>query len=242
MVGRRKISDDSRIVLEHEDLRDVDLSGRDLIQFSSLGCRFEACRFDKVKIQDGSFGAGGVASEYVDCTFDGARIRFGPGGYARYVRCSFRHVDLRDWFCFAVELVDCTFSGRIRKAFFNGTLPEAERAAAGRERNEFRGNDLSAMDLVDVSFRTGIDLSQQRLPLGPKYVYLPDAAETIRRVRAEVIGWADLEDRAAAMALIKSFQNETAGGQRQLLLREDDYASLPKRAVEKLFLSLSRMG
>jgi hypothetical protein len=35
--------------------------------------------------------------------------------------------------------------------------------------------------LIDVSFRTGIDLSQQRLPSGPDYLYLPNAAETMRR-------------------------------------------------------------
>jgi len=237
-VGRTKIDDNSRVVLDHQALHRIDLSGRKLAQFSSTACRFEASRFEGAEIESASFGAGRAVSEYVDCSFDRARIHFGPGGCARFVRCSFRDVDLRDWYCFAVELVDCAFSGRLRKAVFNGTVPDRERTTAGRERDEFRGNDFSAMDLVDVAFRTGIDLRQQRLPSGSKYVYLPDAANAIQRTRAEIIVWNDLGLRRTAMALIKSLEDEVAGGQRQLLLRPDAYAGVPKEAVDAVFASL----
>lgn len=89
----------------------------------------------------------------------------------------------------------CTFSGRLRKAVFNGTVPHDTRAMLGREHNEFGGNDFAAMDLLDVAFRTGIDLSKQRLPSGPEYLYLPAAADAIQRARAEVLGWHDLDLR-----------------------------------------------
>lgn len=229
------------VVLDHDELRGADFSGRKLVQFSSVGSILEACRFDKTKIEDASFGSGREMSEYIECSFDGARIRFGPGGYTRFVRCSFRDVDLRDWFCFTVELIDCIFSGQLRKAFFNGSVPEEKRGNAGRERNEFRGNDFTAMELIDVTFRSGIDLAQQRLPSGPDYLYLPDAAATLQRARAEVMHWGDLDLRQPAFAILNSLEEEQAGGQRQLLLRSKDYAgdsNIRKDAVDAVFALL----
>jgi hypothetical protein len=240
-VGKAGIDDSQRVVLDQEDLHGVDFSGRKLVQFSASGSRLEACRFDNAKIEDASFGSGSETSEYVECSFDGARIRFGPGGYARFVRCSFRDVDLREWFCFAVELIDCTFSGRLRKAFFNGTVPEDKRASAGRERNEFRGNDLSAMALIDVAFRSGIDLTQQKLPSGPDYIYVPDANEAVQRARASVVGWEDLGVRQPAMTLINLLEQDVAAGQRQLFLRPADYTKLGQDEVDAV-MALLRDG
>jgi hypothetical protein len=240
VVGWAKIDPEKRVVLSREKLRGADFSGRGLEQFSSEGSRLEACQFDKMRIQSASFGAGRAPSEYVECRFDGARIRFGPGGSARFVGCSFRDVDLRDWFCFRVELVDCVFTGRMRHSFFNGTVPEHERAFVGRERNEFRGNDFSGMKLEDVGFRTGIDLTQQRLPSGPEYLYLPDAAAAVQRARAEVVQWDDLDRRREAMVFNNGLEEDVAKGQRQLLLRPDDY-SVPKDvkdALESVFTLL----
>jgi uncharacterized protein YjbI with pentapeptide repeats len=230
-VGKARINETQTVVIDHQQLAGADFSGRKLVQFSAVGSRLHACRFDKSKIEGASFGAGRDTSEYVECSFDGVRIRFGPAGYARFVRCSFRDVDLRDWFCFTVELVDCTFSGRLRKAFFNGTVPEDDRVTVGRERNEFHGNDFSAMTLIDVGFRSGIDLTQQRLPSGPDYLYAADAAEAVQRARASVIGWDDLDLRQRAMKLVKILEENVAVGQRQLFLRPANYSKLGKDAV-----------
>jgi hypothetical protein len=237
-VGKANINKSQCVVLDHEQLRDVDFSGRKLVQFSSVGSRLEACRFDKTKIEDASFGGGREMSEYVDCSFNGGRIRFGPGGYARFLRCSFRDVDLRDWFCFTVELINCTFSGRMRKAFFNGTVPEEKRANAGRERNEFRGNDFSEMILIDVAFRSGIDLTQQKLPFGPDYIYVPEAVEAVQQARTRVISWDDVGLRQPAMTLIKLLEEELEAGQRQLFLRHSDYATLGREAVDAVMVLL----
>lgn len=237
-VGVTRIDDSQRVVLDHDRLVGADFSGRKLVQFSANGSRLERCRFDKAKIDSGSFGAGRETSEYVDCSFDGARIRFGPGGNARFVRCSFRDVDLRDWFCFGVELIDCTFSGRMRKAFFNGAVPEDKRAMIGREHNEFHGNDFSAMTLIDVGFRSGVDLTQQQLPSGPDYLYVPDAAEAVQRARAGVIGWDDLDLRQPATTIIKILEEEVAAGQSQLFLRPADYSKLRKDAVDAVMALL----
>jgi hypothetical protein len=238
VVGWAKIDPEKSVDLSHEELHGADFSGRRLEHFSAGASRLEACRFDKVRIESASFGGGRAPSEYIECSFDGARIRFAPGGLARFARCSFRDVELRDWVCFAVELVDCVFTGRLRHAFFNGTVPEDQRVFVGRERNEFRGNDFSGMKLEDVGFRTGIDLAQQRLPSGPEYLYLPDAATTVQRARAEVVQWDDLDRRREAMVLINILEEEVVKGQRQLLLRPDDYSALRKDAIDGVFTLL----
>jgi hypothetical protein len=244
-VGKARVDESQRVVLDHGHLQGADFSGRKLVQFSAVGSRLEGCRFDKAKIEDASFGVGRETSEYVECSFDGARIRFGPGGYTRFVRCSFQNVDLRDWFCFTVELVDCTFSGRLRKAFFNGTVPEEKRGNAGRDHNEFHNNDFSAMEFIDVAFRTGIDLTEQRLPSGPDYLYLPDATAAIRRARAEVVHWEDLDMRQPALTFLNSLDEELVDGQRQLLLRSKDFAgytSIRDDVVEAVFAQLQSSG
>jgi hypothetical protein len=237
-VGSTKISDDDRVVLNGADLRAADFSGRKLQQFSAAGSRLVECRFDKARIESASFGGGREISEYVDCVFDGSHIAFGPGGYARFVRCSFRDAELHDWFCFAVELVDCTFSGRLRKAVFNGTVPEDKRAVVKRERNEIRDNDFTDADLIDVAFRTGIDLTAQQLPSGPQYVFLADAPTALQHARAEITHWDDLELRRKALQLLGTLEDETGGGQRQLLLRKDDFPRSLRDAVDAVFALL----
>jgi hypothetical protein len=229
------IPEDQWVVLDEAELVGEDFSRRRFFQFSAVGSRFESCRFERVRIESASFGAGRATSEYLDCTFDGARLRMGPGGFARFVRCSFREVQIRDWFGFAVELVDCTFSGRLRKAFFNGTVPTDQVLAAGRSINEFKGNDFSEMDLVDVSFRTGIDLTQQRLPTGPQYLFVADAMRAVAHARAQVIAWEDLELRQQAMPVLRVLEAEVERGQRQLLLRVDDFPPRKRPAAAAVF-------
>ena len=107
-AGRVRIRPDVRLVLHDVDLRDADFSGRKLLQLSVAGSLMTGCRFEKVRAQ-ATLGGGTKMSRFVDCSFDGSRLTLGGGGYARFERCSFRDVDLRHWFCFAVELVDCTF-------------------------------------------------------------------------------------------------------------------------------------
>lgn len=243
VVRREPLSKYKIIGLQHARLRGEDFSNRKLDWFNAHDCRFEECRFDGLRIaRSASFGEGREQSLYIDCSFDGARIRYIDGGNSRFVRCSFRNVDLRDWFCFETELVECTFSGRLRNAIFNGAVHEKDRPWVGRDRNEFRGNDFSNMELMGVSFRTGIDLAQQRLPSGPQYLYLPDAATAVQRAREEVIGWNDFELRREAMVLIRTLEFELQGGQRQLFLRTDSPSPLRREAEEPVFGILRRFA
>ena len=243
--GRITIPDDPRVVLDHARLDGEDYSGRTLWQFASIGSHLHACKFDQTKIRSAAFGSGRETSEFVECTFDGARMNMGPGGFSRFVRCSFHNVTIRDWICFAVEMIDCKFSGRLETAIFNGTVPEDERAIIGRASNAFHGNDFSAMDLCDVTFRTGIDLTKQILPSGKDYLFLPYAAATVSRAKSHVIGWNDEEMRRGAMAIIQGLEYELLGGQQQLLLRASDrdgISGIPQKAVDGLFALLREDG
>jgi uncharacterized protein YjbI with pentapeptide repeats len=220
-------------------LRGEDYSYRKLMQFGTIGSCLEKCKFDGAQIDCAQFGAGREMSEFIDCSFDGARMEMGPGGCARFVRCSFRDVSLHNWMCFEVELIDCVFSGRLRRGIFNGTVRAEKRVFLGREHNEFHGNDFSNMDLIDVTFRTGIDLTQQRLPSGSEYLYLTDAAAAVERAKSGLIGWqGDQELRRVALVIVDGLQKSVERGQRQMLLRADDYygeSVLPRESVHRVF-------
>jgi uncharacterized protein YjbI with pentapeptide repeats len=234
-TGRVDLGLEDRLVLQHADLDGADFSGRDLLQLSVQASRLVSCRFSGIKVQGASFGAGRQTSSYTGCVFDGARIAFGAGGYARFENCSFRDTDLRGWFCFRVELVNCTFTGRLRKSVFNGTVPEQDQPVAGRVHNEFYGNDFSGMNLVDVAFRTGIDLSLQRLPSGDRHLYLPDAPAAVRQAREAVLGWADVAHRQQAMAFLRSPEGELRDGQNQLLVEKSIHPGLPDDVAAAVF-------
>jgi hypothetical protein len=163
----------------------------------------------------------------------------GPGGFTRYVRCTFRNVELRDWTCFETEFIDCVFTGRLRKCIFNGTPLEDDRAWLGREKNEFRGNDFSGAELIDVAFRTGINLDLQRLPSGPDYLYVPDAAAAIERAKRGLAQWKpDTELQRLAMVIVTVKANAVAEGQRQFLMHLPDYykgsRKFPREVVDKV--------
>jgi uncharacterized protein YjbI with pentapeptide repeats len=241
VVGHVKIDPNDYVNVEHARLTDEDYSGRKLKQFCAVGCRFERCRFERMRVDNFVPGAGMELSEYAHCSFDSIRVSRMGGGFARFVRCSFKNVEIRDWHCYKTEFVDCIFTGHMEECIFNGTVPEKDRSWVGREKNEFRGNDFSGCELVDVAFRTGIDLSQQRLPTGPEYLYLPDAAVAIERARTSVQEWYDAALREAGMTFLISIESELQGGQRQLLLHADDYYgcdSLPREMVDGVFAAL----
>jgi hypothetical protein len=243
--GYLRITDDQCLVLDHARLHGENYSGRTLLQFASIGSHLRACNFDQVRIQSTAFGSGQETSEYVECTFNGARMNMAPGGFSRFVRCSFHDVTIRNWKCFAVEMIDCKFSGRLDTAIFNGAVPEDRRAMIGRASNEFHGNDFSAMDLIDVAFRTGIDLTKQVLPSGEDYLYLPQADSAVAQAKLRVASWDDEQMRRAAMAIIQGLEYGLSGGQQQLLLRASNcyrIACIPRRAVDSLFALLREAG
>jgi hypothetical protein len=208
---------------------------------AAVGSRLENCRFENAQIQDASFGAGREMSEYIECSFDGVRFDHGSG-LARFVRCSFKNIDFRNWLCFGTEMIDCLFTGRMEGCIFNGTVMKGYQLFLGRERNEFYGNDFSGMAFMDVTFRTGIDLTKQRLPLDPGYLYLPDAPAALARAKSAAHEWSDSELRRQVLLFLESFEFELEGGQRQLLLRADLQTAYPRETTDKAFALLRGKG
>jgi hypothetical protein len=225
-----------RLVVEDVRLRGEDFSGRQLPHgFVAVGARFEDCRFDGMKATRFSAGAGRGLCEYVGCSFDGVKFWMGAAGRSRFVGCSFERVWIRDWFCWAVEMVDCVFSGVLRKVIFDGRVPERFREWVGRDVNEYVGNDFSRADLRSVSFRGGVDLRRQCLPEGPEYTYLPDARAGLIRARRVVEGWVDPEAQREALILLRILDDEVAAGQEQMLLRASDFGKKSLAVHEALF-------
>ncbi len=214
--GTTTVRNDRSLVLDSVKEHGADFSGRKLDYFCAITSRFEKCRFEKLSISDACFGGGTSDSEYYDCSFDSSKIASGAPGHAKFVHCSFRNVLIRELCCHEVQFISCVFSGRFLSGYFNGSV--LEERAGHRKRNEFRGNDFSQMEFVDVAFRTGIDLTLQKLPTGPNYLYLPDAPSAVAKVRRQVIEWTDLDLRKNGMIVIQLLEGELQGGQQQLFL------------------------
>lgn len=183
--------------------------------FSATDSTFERCRFESLRIASACFGAGQEQSLYRDCVFDHSTIRADAPGNARFERCSFRDVKLRSWLCFDTEFVDCVFTGRLQRCVFNGhTLDDNP----DRDTNDFRGNDFSGAELVDVGFRTGIPLAKQALPVGGDYLVITSPGPSTRCARQTVMSWPDDQRRRRALALIMGCEEDYANGQDQIFL------------------------
>jgi uncharacterized protein YjbI with pentapeptide repeats len=114
------------------------------------------------------FGAGTRQSLYEDCAFDGTKFSAPAPGIAKFVRCTFKNVDISLFHGLEVSMVDCVFSGALRGVVFYGRRP-GRRRLFWRRKNDFFGNDFEAASLDDVVFREAIDLSLQKFPIGWKH-------------------------------------------------------------------------
>jgi hypothetical protein len=237
--GKLPIQEHERILVREEQVRGADYSNLKLRQFTSVGSSFFSCSFRDITIQDAQFAGGGKQSTFDDCVFDGARIERLSGNRSRFQRCSFLNVRIEGWIASEVELVDCVFSGELKRVVFFGQVPPGIGAAKGK--NEFQRNDFSRANFIDVGFRNGINLSSQKLPTGPDYLYLPDAESRIKTLLDQLSGWQlNLEVRERALVLARGLQREVGGGQQQLLLKRSEFyqtPNMPKEAVD-LFFSL----
>lgn len=237
MTGRRTIPAHKQLRIDREALVGEDFSRKKLTSMSVHASTLTLCRFDGLHVDAAVFGAGEQMSIYRECSFDGSNIQASTVGFARFEKCSFRNVSLRQWICFAAEFVDCYFSGRAERAVFYGSSPYGEAAVVGRNQNEFRGNDFVEMELIDVAFRGGIDLTRQHLPSGSSYLFLKDARKAVVEARSHVALWSDERQRSKGLAFLKTLMDEIASGQEQLLIHMDDFAG-PRAARNELFAVL----
>lgn len=220
--------------VDGETLVGVDLSGRELVKFTGIGATFVNCRFDNMTITDMGFGHGRARSYYRNCTFDGSVLVAGGADNARLESCSFRNVKMSGWECREFDLVDCVFSGILRRCLFDGRVSNVfGKLVEGREGNEIVGNDFSQASLHGVYFSGGIDLTKQRLPGGPKYLYLPDAVAAIREARSFIVTLPEDEIQTGQIFL-KMFERLAETGQRQQFFRTSDSVRGSGRTGEKV--------
>lgn len=177
-----------------------------------------------------------------ECIFDRADLRRLNPGQARFEACSFADANLDGWTSYCAEFIDCRFTGRITNARFHGRPwgPDAENIDPPRDKNEFRGNDFTHVELKQTVFVSGIDVLAQHWP-EEGYVYLDRIHQRITRAHAEVMRWRDLEGRKAALALLQA-TSLLYGKQREVILRKGDPAvPTPPDVEQRVLDSLSRV-
>lgn len=170
--------------LRSVELVEEDFSGRRLDQFNASASVFQSCDFRKTQFTHGNFGSGETPTLYLDCRFDGARLTKISAGEARFERCSFLDCNIKNQINYDAEFIDCVFGGVLQEVVFDARPWTADGSPHPlRAKNRFEGNDFRQSDLRWVSFRGGIDLTQQQLPIGPDYILIHDYATKAEAVR-----------------------------------------------------------
>lgn len=173
-----------------------------------------------MRVEHFSFGAGQATSSFRNCQFDGSIFSFVLPGYARLDSCTFGQATLQHLNADTLECIRCRFGGRIETAVFWGRIEDSnDRFLLNRDCNEFRDNDFSDADLIDVDFRGGIDLKRQILPQWGDYLYVPDAPTVVKYVKTLVTQWTSSARREHALKLLQVYEFTLGTGQEQLLLR-----------------------
>jgi uncharacterized protein YjbI with pentapeptide repeats len=223
--------------LDRVSLVGEDFSRRTLDHFRALSCSFTRCDFRWVRAQDMCFASGMETTLYRECAFDGCKLAISVVGPARFEKCTFLDVDIKGLLCPDAEFVDCRFSGILRGAVFVGKTDETY-AALGRARNEFHGNDFSSATLRDVSFRNGIDLSEQVLPTGDDYLMIRNAGDVLQRAIRSIADWPQAQRKPAEL-VFRVLSEDVALGQRDLFITKDMCSHLPRDLQDRIFSLLA---
>lgn len=235
--------ENNRVVIEGASLIGEDLSAKRCPEWVVMESRFERCSFNGVKANF-SFGVGRRMSDYIDCSFDEARLSAGAGrngGRARFVRCSFRNTRIEKINFNYAEFVDCVFTGEVNEVNFSAELDPRYRAELGRSSNRYERNDFSGARLKGVALKDGVDLLDQRLPSEDGYLLVEDAEAVLPAAAAEALTWPESPVRAEIISELE-FQLKwyVRHGQRQLLFSPYDYVSRDG-AKERLFTELTKL-
>lgn len=203
-------------------LRDADFREASFGHFSARGCLFERCDFRGTTLDERfrTFFAGAPQNVFRACRFEEADMRAIGPGQARFEVCAFDGARIDGWVSACAEFVDCRFSGEIVDVRFCGRPwgPEADRLDPPRERNAFRGNDLSRVRLTRVTFVMGIDVAAQRWPRSKEYLRLDRFQQRLTRAHAQIMQWEELDARRDGLmtlqeiSLLYSQQSEVIVG------------------------------
>ena len=212
----------SLMTVKNETIIGKDYSKMKTPQFTSIGSKFINCRFDSMRVDCAAFASGATLSCYIDCSFDGIRIKRVLGGIARFERCSFKNVAITGWSLEACDLVDCVFTGQLKAGRYGGSFWGTPTPYWQKEykktQNEFRGNDFSGCSLVNMDFRMGVDLRLQVLPQGPNYLYIEDGAHAVEHALESIKNWEDEKLRNIAKICLELLLDKIMKGQEQIFI------------------------
>lgn len=213
------------IIFERTQFHEVDVRRAVFDVMRVSGSVFERCDFRGLALDRRyqPIFSGRPRNVFRECRFDAADLRQVRPGQARFEACSFAGANLDGWVAGTAEFVDCTFAGRLCGARFYGRPwgADAEAVDPPRGLNEFRGNDFTACELLDVSFLMGIDIAAQRWPTGEQYVRLDRIQKRITRAHAEILRWGDLRARREALAMVRAV-SELSVIQKEVFLRRGE--------------------
>ncbi len=199
--------------------------------------RFEGCDFRGARLLGGTLGPSRpTQSVYVDCNFEGVDLRHVSAENSRFERCSFRHAQLDGWTPDFAEFVGCAFAGRIFGARFSGA-PHWKPGLIGRASNDFLDNDFREAELVQSSFEWGVDISRQRLPVGPQYLRLDRLSERLEAARGAILAWPDQEDRKEGEFLLKLCGRPGLAAQAEVFIGREHLGS-PTSAEDRFWAAV----
>jgi hypothetical protein len=225
-------------------LANVDFRKARFDKFQLAVANFVACDFRGLKLDERfqAFFNTRPRSVFISCRFDGADLRgISPEG-TRFEKCSFDDAKLDGWTPARAEFVECRFAGNVVKVTFTGKPagPGSTRIEPARAKNDFRGNDFRDAHLVDTVFVLGIDIEQQRLPIGDEYVRLDKFVRRMEAARAEIVGWEAGEMRSAALAMLQTLSQRWQDQRDIIALRVSPAVTAPPRVQNRVWDVLER--
>lgn len=128
-------------------------------------CEFINCTFRDIKADKACFGGGYKQSKYRSCLFENFDFRSTASGDALFENCTFKNIFAREFYCYQIEFINCSFSGKIKKGYFNKFLPY-NLETSNRTENRLIGNDFSEIIFDDFGFRGGGRFRKSKITYG----------------------------------------------------------------------------
>lgn len=219
--------------------RNVSFVGTSIEHLFARASTFVDCDFTGARLPYVDLGAGsGGRVHFVNCRFEETHFVDVFLGDARFERCSFLRVTLNKWRSECCEFVNNVFVGRLFECIFYGRPEGPCSRHTERPMNEFRGNDFRRVDLVETSFRRGIDIDQQLWPESKAYLRLDRMTERLSIARDTVSKWTDPGDRREALLVLDVLQVDANAGQAVLFARRDLFSDLPEVLQARIWKAL----
>jgi len=235
--GAASSADLRALTIDHQHKTGERFEGLRLTALTVVESSLSNCVFSRMRTRSVCLGAGRTQSAFTDCLFEHCEFTFGAIGNARLVRCRFESCSLENLFGTELEVLDCAFpKTTIRKAVFHGQTISAAEWPARRKNNKFTGNDFSSTRFVDVDFRGGIDLADQKLPNSDDLLYIPDtlvALELVKGICASLLN-SDAENRRQCHALAGALEFYGKSNQRTQILQLGAWGEIGRELRRRL--------